>query len=118
MRITYAISIALGIAVLSAAAGAQTPPRQDALRVFLDCDFCDFSYLQVETPWVSFVRDRTAGDVHVLMTRIETGGGGQRYDLEVLAQDNPARRDTIVFSTEPSATDDARRREIARNIQL
>ena len=98
--------------------GGQTPPRNEALRVFLDCDFCDFSYLQVETPWVSFVRDRTAGDVHLLLTRIETGGGGQRYDLEVLPQGNAARRDTIRFQTEPSATEDARRSEITRNIQL
>lgn len=101
-----------------AIAGAQTAPRAEPVRVFLDCQFCDFDYLQVETPWVAFVRDRTAGDVHVLLTRIETGGGGQRYDLEVLPAANPARRDTIIFQTQPSATQDERRKEIARNIQL
>ena len=52
-----------------AIAGAQTAPRAEPVRVFLDCQFCDFDYLQVETPWVAFVRDRTAGDVHVLLVR-------------------------------------------------
>jgi hypothetical protein len=105
-------------ALLTGAVHAQTPSRPGALRVFLDCQFCDFTYLQVETPWVTFVRDRTAGDVHLLLTSIETGGGGQRYDLQVLSQANPVRRDTIVFQTETSATQDARRSEITRNIQL
>ena len=59
--------------LLSVAASAQTL-RPQLVRVFLDCEFCDFDYLQVETPWVAFVRDRTADDVHVLLTRIETGG--------------------------------------------
>ena len=99
-------------------AAGQASTRPEPLRVFLDCDFCDFTYLQVETPWVTFVRDRTAGDVHLLLTRIETGGGGERYDLEVLPQGNAARRDTVRFQTQPSVTEDARRSEITRNIQL
>jgi hypothetical protein len=104
-------------AVALGPASAQTTSRPEAVRVFLDCNFCDFTYLQVETPWVAFVRDRTAGDVHLLLTSIETGGGGQRYQLEVLRNDG-SRRDTLTFQTEPSATDDARRSEIVRNVQL
>lgn len=110
------LPLALGAVVLTTAS-AQTAPRPEAVRVFLDCNFCDLTYLQVETPWVAFVRDRTAGDVHLLLTSIETGGGGQRYQLEVLQNDR-TRRDTLTFQTEPSATDDARRREIVRNVQL
>ena len=112
------LCVLLAAALAFRAAGGQNLPRPEALRVFVDCEFCDFEYLRVETPWVTFVRDRTAADVHLLLTRIETGGGGQRYDLEVLPQPASARRDTIVFQTEPSATDDARRGEITRNIQL
>ena len=112
------IAAAVLLFCLGATVRAQTAPRTESIRVFLDCEFCDFNYLQVETPWVAFVRDRTASDVHVLLTRIETGGGGQRYDLEVLPAANSARRDTIIFQTQPSATEDDRRREIVRNIQL
>lgn len=108
----------LFIASLALEAKAQAAPAAELVRVFLDCNFCDDDYLQVETPWVAFVRDRTAGDVHLLLTRIETGGGGRRYQLEVLPQRTPARRDTLIFQTEPSSTEDERRREIARNVQL
>lgn len=112
------VFLALAGAVALRAAGAQNAVRADALRVFLDCHFCDFEYLRVETPWVTFVRDRTAADVHILPTRIETGGGGQRYDLEALPQAAPTRRDTLIFHTEPGTTEDARRGEITRNVQL
>jgi hypothetical protein len=111
-------TVGLVCTLLAGTAQAQAPTRTDPVRVFLDCEFCDLNYLQVETPWVAFVRDRTAGDVHLLLTRIETGGGGQRYDLEVLPAANPSRRDTLIFQTPPNATEDARRAEIARNIQL
>jgi hypothetical protein len=114
---SFRLAVVLGACLAGVVAG-QATPRPEALRVFLDCNFCDSNYLQVETPWVAFVRDRTAADVHLLLTRIESGGGGQRYDLEVLPLATPARKDTIIFATEPSATDDARRSEITRNIQL
>lgn len=112
------VFLALAGAVALRAAGAQNAVRAEALRVFLDCHFCDFEYLRVETPWVTFVRDRTAADVHILLTSIETGGGGQRYDLEALPQGTTARRDTLIFQTEPGTTEDARRIEITRNVQL
>jgi hypothetical protein len=114
MRIAFLLLIA---AVSVTTAGAQAALRREPVRVFLDCEFCDFEYLRVETPWVEFVRDRTAGDVHLLLTRIETGGGGQQYQLAVLPVDG-SRRDTLIFQTEPSATEDTRRREITRNVQL
>jgi hypothetical protein len=99
-------------------ANAQATPPGEPVRVFLDCGFCDDDYLQVETPWVSFVRDRGASDVHLLLTRIETGGGGQRYQLAVLPRDSAGRRDTLTFVTGPTASEDGRRAEITRNVQL
>jgi hypothetical protein len=91
----------------------------EALRVFVDCDFCDFDYLRVETPWVDFVRDRTVADVHLLITRQQTGAGGSLYTIHALGQGAfRGRQDTLAYSTEPAATQDARRSELARNVQL
>ncbi len=91
-----------------------------ALRVFLDCDVgCDFDYLRVETPWVAFVRDRAVADVHLLVVRQETGAGGRQYTIRALGREAFAgRADTLLFATEPGTTEDVRRAEVLRHIQL
>lgn len=115
------------LAVVAPAADAQdaTPPEpasepsSSRIRVVVDCDFCDDDYLRVETPWVTFVRDRAVSDVYLLITRLDTGSGGQQYTLLSLGQNGyDMRRDSIVFDTPPNATDDARRVELVRQIQL
>lgn len=118
-RATVAVLLVVVSNLLPAQGTERAAGSSEAVRVFLDCDFCDFDFLRVETPWVAFVRDRTASDVHLLLTRQETGAGGDRHTLHVIGQGAFAsRRDTLVFSTEPNSTDDARRNEILRNIQL
>ena len=98
---------------------ARAPATSEALRVFVDCNFCDFDYLRVETPWVDFVRDRTVADVHLLITSQQTGAGGSLYTIHALGQGTfSGRQDTLVFSTEPAATQDAARMELVRNVQL
>ena len=111
-------AVAIALLLLATPLSAQVL-RAEPIRAFLDCHFCDFDYLRVETPWVSFVRDRADSDVHLLLTREETGAGGSRYMLEAIGEGPfTGRRDTLTFSTQPSATQDARRMEIARNVQL
>lgn len=123
MRFQAAVSL-LFLAVASSALSAQTPERTaaggDALRVFLDCeDGCDFDYIQVETPWIAFVRDRAVSDVHLLVTRQQTGAGGRQYTVLALGLTSiGGRADTLTFATPPNSTEDATRGEVLRNLQL
>ena len=57
-----------------------TPTR---LALFLDCDFCDETFIRQEMPYLDHVRDREVADVHVLVTRERTGSGGvvQTFDV-------------------------------------
>lgn len=58
-------------------------------------------------------------DVHLLVIQQETGSGGRQYTINALGLGpHASRSDTLVFSTEPSATEDARRAELARFVQL
>jgi len=64
----------LAVVLLLMLLGATSARAQDAaagepVRVFLDCGFCDDDYLQVETPWVSFVRDRDVAGPEVQAAR-------------------------------------------------
>lgn len=124
MTIRFYFLIAIMLASALAALGAQPTrsgaPSSAALRVFLDCNRgCDFDHFRVETPWVAFVRDRAVADLHLLVTNQETGGGGDEYTINALGLGAYAlRNDTLVFHIEPSATDDTRRAEVLRHIQL
>lgn len=52
---------------------------EEPVRVFLDCNSCDFDYLRREIGFVSYVRERKAADVHILVTTQPTGSGGTEY---------------------------------------
>ncbi|HEU4630874.1 MAG TPA: hypothetical protein VFS08_14080 [Gemmatimonadaceae bacterium] len=101
---------------------AQEPvsePGGGELRVFLDCGFCDFDYVRTETPWVSYVRDRTAADVHVLVTRLNTGAGGSEYTLDFVGRGPFAGlTDTLRYVSRPTDTDEVVRAALTRTIQL
>ena len=96
------------------------PASPSALRVFLDCQTgCDADYIRTETPWIAFVRDRTVADVHVLLTALGTGAGGQEYTVALVGQGGfRARQDTLRFVSQPGQAPDLVRQGLTRTIQL
>lgn len=58
----------------------ETPTR---LALFLDCDFCDETFIRQEMPYLDHVLDREVADIHVLVTREETGSGGEAWTIDV-----------------------------------
>ena len=74
------------------AAGAQigtpaaAPVSSMQLKIFLDCAQCFQDFLRSEVTFVDYVRDRTEANVHVLITRAETGGGGREYTLAFIGR--------------------------------
>jgi Protein of unknown function, DUF481 len=105
----------LALLVLAApAAYAQQPSpaqsRTDAVRVFLDCNSCDESYIRTEVTFINFVRDRVGADVHVLITTQGTGGGGTEYTLKFIGLGRFQGIDHTLTSVAPqTATEDERR---------
>src|SRR5512140_1890392 len=83
--------IGLGLLAPFAAAagggGPQVVPKDElrsvAPNVFLDCDrrTCDFEYIKTEITFVNYVLDRQTADVHIIVTRQQTGSGGNEYTL-------------------------------------
>jgi hypothetical protein len=60
--------------------------KRTAPKVFLDGQRLDLNYILNEIQFVNYVRDRTAADVHVLITSQRTGGGGQEYSITFIGQ--------------------------------
>src|SRR5690606_23716095 len=78
MRPAIATVVALAAA---APLSGQTPASDGPPAVFLDCSArgCDSQHFRNEIRFVNWVRDRTVADVYVLVTSLETGGGGESY---------------------------------------
>ena len=116
-------SIALFVifALSAPVANAQIPGRIDLpLSVFLDCRAdCDSDLIRTEIDWVNWVRDRTAADVHVLVTQQSAGTGGQRFSIALLGERTFAGRgDTLFYISNAITTSDERRRGVMQMLAL
>ena len=58
----------------------------EAPHLFVDCQAggCDFDFLRTDLPWVNYVRDRTAADIQVIATGLNTGSGGEEVTLKFI----------------------------------
>jgi hypothetical protein len=112
--------LGLLLAPIAGRAAAQPLPNgAQALRVFLDCGRCDDDYLRREITFVNYVRDRRDADVHVLVTRESTGGGGDAWTLDFYGLGPFAgMSDQLQFFTTQDDTDDDERRILARTLRL
>ncbi len=81
----------------------ETPAR---LALFLDCDFCDETFIRQEMAYLDHVRDREVADVHVLMTRENTGSGGQAQTFDLIGLGAFEGMDfSTVYTTNADATE-------------
>lgn len=88
------------------------------LRVFFDCERCDFDHFRREVPFVDYVRDRTDAELHVLVTSQDTGGGGEAWELFFLGLGERAGpTDTLVFLSAQGDTDDEVREGLTRTFK-
>ena len=119
----FALATAVALTQNPQAAPARTQqaqPQGEALRVFLDCQWqCDEDFLRTEITFVNYVLDRAVAQVHVLVTTMETGGGGDEFTLTFIGlREYAGRTDTLRFATQSTDTEDEARRELARNLRL
>jgi hypothetical protein len=110
----------LGCALAPAPVAAQPTPAADQLRVFIDCSFfCDMDFLRTDLTWVDYMRDRADAEVHVLVTRQATAGGGGQFTLEFIGLRRFAgQADTLSYTSGPNDSQDITRRGLARVIKL
>lgn len=62
--------------------------RSGALSVFLDCNTrsCNSTFFRTEITFVNWARDRTLSQVHLIVTSVETGGGGSVFTLDFVGE--------------------------------
>ena len=85
------------------------------LKVFVDCDECDFDFLRREIPFVHYVRDRHLAQVHILVTDQRTGSGGQEFRLQFIGQGTFAGQDgKLKYISQHDDTEDVERHGLVK----
>lgn len=102
---------------LAAAADPQVVPRDEirsvAPNVYLDGDrrYIDFAYVKTEITFVNYVLDRQSADVHIIITREQTGSGGGEYTLAFIGlRKHQGQNATLRYYSKPTDTEDQFRR--------
>ncbi len=89
------------------------------LKVFLDCEFCDQTYIKQNLDNVEFVRDQNFADVHLFFRTQRNANGGEKYDVEFIGKNDFKDVDDLVtFSTNTDMTNDAVRNHILKYLKL
>jgi len=122
-----ALSVSLFASPSPANAQDSLPPHSPpadtvgTLNLFLDCRApgCDFNYLRTQLTWVNYVRDRTAAQVHVIVTALGTGSGGNQISLEFIgSREFAGVDDEVKYDTPNGASGDELRTELSRVLKV
>ncbi|MBS3818963.1 hypothetical protein KGY73_05610 [bacterium] len=93
--------------------------KDEAPRVFIDCDRCPIDYIRQEITFVNYVWDRKEAEVHVLITTQRTGAGGREYTLTFIGQkDFEDLESTLTYYTSQTDTEEEVRRGLVRVLKL
>ncbi|MBM4161459.1 MAG: DUF481 domain-containing protein [Ignavibacteria bacterium] len=89
--------------------------QKSAVKIFIDCGYCDEDYIRTEITFVNYVRDRTQAHVHIMITEQYTGSGGIEYTLTFIGQhDFAGMNDTLRYVANKTDTQDMTRKGLVR----
>jgi hypothetical protein len=91
----------------------------DDLKIFLDCNSCDHTYIKQNLGNVQFVRDQGLSDVHLFFVVQSNGSGGRLYEIDFIGKNQFEKISyKLEFSTNTDMTSDNVRIEILKYIKL
>lgn len=92
---------------------------EETIRLFLDCRRCDRTFIRSNIQFVNFVRDKEVADVHILISRAQTGSGGTEYTMRMIGRKSFSGQDRrLTYNTAQSDTEDEKRRGLVRYIKI
>lgn len=120
MRLRQAFAILVLLCPALAHAQQSTTATTDAIRVYLDCSYyCDETFIRTEINYLNWVRDKADAQVHVIVSRLATGGGGSQYTFTFTGRkDFAGREDTLSYTARTTDSEDVVRRGITQTLKL
>jgi len=111
--------------ILTPVSYGQTQPanieelKKTALKVYIDCGFCDLEYIKTEIAFINYVRDRKEAQVHVLFSIQSTGSGGREYTLTYLGQlEYAGQEDVLKYYSSKTETEDEIRQGLVQTLKV
>ncbi len=93
--------------------------EEEALKVFVDCNFCDLDFIRKNISYVSYVRDTRVAQVHVLTTTQRTGSGSTQYTFNFIGQlEFEGQENVLSTIANVDATSDERRKMRTKFIEI
>jgi hypothetical protein len=93
--------------------------NQSTLKIFVNCENCDVTYIKQNLDYVDFVRDQKFADVQLLFRNQRNGSGGNSYEIEFIGQNNyKNNNDKLSFSTKTDTTENEVREMMLKYIKL
>lgn len=93
--------------------------KETKINVFLNCNFCDQSYIKQNLEYSEFVRDENFADVYLFFRNQRNGGGGRIYEIDFVGQNEYKDiKDKISYSTSANNTSDEVRAKMLKNIRI
>lgn len=81
--------------------------RKNAVKIFIDCEYCDMNHIRREIPYVNYVRDVKEAQLYIRETRQNTGSGGREYSYFFTGQEKfEGLNDTLTYASRPDDTRD------------
>lgn len=92
---------------------------KEELKIYLDCNICDNTYIRQNLGHVQFVRDQNLGDVHLFFVTQQNGSGGRLYEIDFIGKGEfESINYKLEFSTDTNMTRDDVRKLILEQIKL
>ncbi|MCD6116634.1 hypothetical protein J7K93_06450 [bacterium] len=99
--------------------GQENEKNKSALKIFIDCEYCDFDFIREEIPFVNYVNDYKEADVHILITSRETGSGGRECSSIFIGEKQfEGKNDTLLFYSKQTDTEDDFRIRIVKILKI
>lgn len=104
----YFLLIFLLLTISHSFSQEKTPnTRDEAVQIFIDCEWCDMDHIRREIPYVNYVRDVREAQLYIRETRQTTGSGGREYSYFFNGQKKfEGMSDTLVYTSGPNDTDE------------
>lgn len=89
------------------------------LNLFLNCSFCDTSYIKQNLEYAEFVRDENFADVYLFFSSQRSGNGGRVYEIDFVGKnDYKEITDKITYATTADNTRDEVRKLMLKKIKI